>query len=159
MTIDGFRLLRARDRGQQPRERPLRAYGERGRQLRAAAGKRLERLHHRRIRGLGLVRVAGAAERVEVEFLGLGEQRLDLARLADPGRPGEEERATVAVRGPTQRGGRRRELSLTSFDAGVQDARRTGRRPAQELALELQRLSGRLRPEACELVLQQPELA
>ena len=161
MAVHGLlrRPCRAAHRGQQSRQGGLCAVGERAGQLRAPRGERVERLHERRVRRAALLLVGGAAQRVEAELLRLGEHGLDEARLADPERARDEQRAAVGGRGAPQRGGRRGELALTPFDRGVEEPGRADRRAARELALERQRLLGGLRAEPRELVAQQAELA
>ena len=108
-------------RGQQPRQRGLCAVGERADQLRAPRGERIERLHERRVRRAALLLVGGAAQRVKAELLRLGEHSLDEARLADPQRARDEQRAAIAGRGTLKRAERRGELSLTPFDGSVEE--------------------------------------
>ena len=102
--------------------------------------------------------MGGAAQRVKAELLRLGEHRLDEARLADPERARDEQRAAIAGRGTPKRAERRGELSLTPFDGSVKEPSRADRRAARELALERQRLLRGLRAEPRELVAQQAEL-
>ena len=119
MAVHGLlrHARRAAHRGQQSREGGLCAVGERARQLRAPRGERVERLHERRVRRAALLLVGGAAQRVKAERLRLGEHSLDEARLADPERARDEQRAAIGGRGTPQRAGRRGELTLTPFDA------------------------------------------
>ena len=153
------RPRRGPHRRQQPRQGALCAVGQRAGQLRAPRGEGIERLHERRVRRAALLLVGGAAQRVKAELLRLGEHSLDEARLADPQRARDEQRAAIARRGTLQRAERRGELSLTPFDGSVQEPSRADRRAAGELALQRQRLLGRLRADPRELVAQQAELA
>ena len=130
-------------RRQQPRQRRLRAVGERAGQLRAPRGERIERLHERRVGRAALLLVGGAAQRVKAELLRLGEHSLDEARLAHPQRAHDEQRAAVARRGALQRAERRGELALTPLHRRVEEASRANRRAARELAVERQRLARR----------------
>jgi hypothetical protein len=139
-------------RRQQSRQRGLCAVGERTGQLRAPRGERVERLHQRRVRRAALLFVGGAAHRVKAELLRLGEHSLDDARLADPERPGDEQRAAIAGPGPLKHVERRGELSLTPFDGSVEEPSRADRGAACELALERQRLPGGFRPEPRKLL-------
>jgi pimeloyl-ACP methyl ester carboxylesterase/DNA-binding CsgD family transcriptional regulator len=96
---------------------------------------------------------------VKAELLRLGEHCLNDARLADPKRAGDEQRAAIGGRGMLQRDGRRRQLVLTPFDRRVEEPGRADGRAARELPLERQRVLGGLRAEPRELVTQQAELA
>ena len=136
--------LRATHRRQQSRERDLRAVAERADQLRAAVGERVERFRERRVGRSALRLVPCTAQCVEGQLLRLGEHGLEQARLADPDRTGDQQRAPVRGRGTLQRDERRGELSLPSFDGGAKEPGRVNRRAPGELALKRQRLLRRL---------------
>jgi len=95
---------------------------------------------------------------VKADLLGLREHRLDQTRLADPERPGDEQRAAIRAHRTLQRMQGRSQFSLTPLDGRVEKPRRADRRAARELALKRQRLIRGLRAKLCELVAQQAEL-
>ena len=162
MAVDGLlrRARRAAHRRQQPRERGLCAVAERAGQLRAPRGERVERLDERRVRRAALLLVGGAAQRVEAELLGLGEHRLDEARLADPERARDEQRAAVAGRGTPQRGRAPRRARARALRRGAcrsRAARTAGPRVSSRCSASVS--SEGSAPSRDELVAQQAELA
>ena len=102
---------------------------------------------------------AAPRRRVQAERVRFGEQRLDHSRLAQAERTADEQRATVAGRGSSQRGGGDVELALAPDHGSVQMARRAHRGPAQHLATEVERRLAGLHAEPRELVARPPELA
>ena len=141
-AVDGLlrRPRRAAHRRQQSRERDLRAVAERADQLRATVGERVERFGERRVGRCALRLLTATAQRVEAELLRLGEHSLEHARLADPHRTRDQQRAPIEGRGTSERAERRGEFSLPAFDGGVEEPGRVHRRAAGELALKRERL-------------------
>lgn len=135
-TLAGGAARRGR---RQQREGRQRARREARGHVRTLLEQRLDRLHERGVRGPALLLVRAAAQGVEALPLGVLEQGVQEAALADARRARDQQRAAAARGGLAQAGSRALELAVAADHRHRGQPRRVYRRPARHLRLERER--------------------